>query len=75
MNQKPYNKCLINLVCSALYGKVFAFRFFAHASLLRRSVLYKYFSQILSRTDRANEVNKPFILLVRQFTALTFTSN
>ena len=39
---KPYNKSLINLVCSVgLYGKVLPSDFIAQTSLLRRSVCTK----------------------------------
>ena len=41
MNQKPYNKCLINLVCSVCSGKDLPSVFLVQTSLLRRSVCTK----------------------------------
>ena len=69
---KPYNKSLINLVCSVCTGK-YCLRFLSHRprSFVARSVRKP--QAILSRTDRANEVNKSLIyLLTPGETALFF---
>ena len=45
-----------------LYGKVFAWDFRTDRATKERSLCWKNRGQILSRTDRTNEVNKEFII-------------
>ena len=53
MNQKPYNKRLINLVCS-ICTKKYLLSFFFHTDLAPLSLdLYENLRQMLSRTDLA----------------------
>ena len=53
MNQKPYNKCLINLVCSICTGKYLPFFFFRTDLAPSLLGLYENIRQILSRAGLA----------------------
>ena len=50
MNQKPYNKSLINLVCSVCTGK-YLHSVFSHKPRFFVARLYENLGGILSRTD------------------------
>ena len=61
MNQKPHNKCLIDLVCSVCTGKYLPSFFFAQTSLLRRSVCTKTSGKYFP-LQTSHSVNKPLVL-------------
>ena len=60
MNQKPYNKCLINLVCSVCTGKYF----FAQTSPHRSSVCMKPQANTFPYRPASHSVNKPLFFIL-----------